>query len=76
MALSKLDMDLIEARSELIAERVVTKVVSDVLKTHIAICPHGRWLASSKRLLVGIAIGIVLVSAGSSAATAMIIKFL
>jgi len=75
MALSQQDIDLIEARSELIAERVVTRVVAEVLRTHIQLCPHGRSLGNSKRLLIGIGIGIGLISSGSSAATALLIKF-
>ena len=74
MSLTQQDMELIEARAELIAERVVTKVVSQVLATHVQTCPHGRWLAGSKRVLVGMGLGITLVSAGSSATTALILR--
>ena len=80
MALNPQDIALIEARAELIADRVadrvVTKVVAAVLKTHVATCPYGRWLNNTKRVLIGMAIGVTLVSAGSSAATALIIKLL
>jgi len=76
MALSAQDIQLIESRAELISERVSEKVISKVLAAHITSCAHGRFLFAGRRLVVGIMIGIALVSAGSSAATALLIKFL
>lgn len=76
MALTTQDMKHIDDRAELMAERVVEKVVAKVLATHQATCPHGRWLNDTKRLAIGVGVGIVLMSAGSSAAVSLVIKFL
>lgn len=74
MALSQVDIDLIDSHAELIAERVTEKVIAEVLKAHINACPHGRFLYGSRRLLIGIGIGIILVSVGSNAALAILFK--
>lgn len=74
--LTQPDIENIEARAELIAERVSERVILRVLAAHVASCPHGRLLETWKQRLVGACIVVVLVATGSSAGTALIIKML
>jgi len=57
MALEPQDIALLEARAELITERVVSKVTKELLIQHIDSCPHGKTLLKSKFLIVGSIIG-------------------
>jgi len=76
MALSQQDMDLIQARAELIAEQVVERVVTRVLAAHIKSCPYGRTLYGGRWMLIGLAVGLAVVSVGSGAVGAMLFKLL
>jgi len=57
MPLNEQDIALIEAKTELMAERVIEKVTIKLLLQHIESCPHGKALLKSKYLVVGSIIG-------------------
>lgn len=74
MALTQPEIESLEARAELIAERVSERVITRVLAAHVASCPHGRMLETWKQRLIGLGVMAALISAGSSAGTALILK--
>jgi hypothetical protein len=78
MALTEQDTQLIEARAELMAERVVEKVTTRLLANHIASCPHGISMRIKKGTLIGLVLGAVAVGSGSGelvkAVVSLIIK--
>jgi hypothetical protein len=57
----------------LTSEKLIYAVTEGVLETHIKICPHGKFLATSKSLFLGILIGVGLCSGGAGFAVAKIL---
>jgi hypothetical protein len=53
MALTKYDIDTLDSHAELIAERVIQKVMDRMMQAHIDSCPHGRRLLILQSVALG-----------------------
>jgi len=73
MPLTREEQRAIDDRCELIAERVIERVLAKVIETHKQTCPHGLYLMGGKKLLVGFLIAASVFGAGSGATIASII---
>ena len=69
MTLSKDDKEWIQ----LTARELVREVLGESLKQHILACPYGKVLLSSKSFVVGVLVGIALLSGGAGFAIAKVV---
>lgn len=61
MALTKEDKEWVK----LVSEKVMFAVSEKVLTAHIKSCPHGKALLMAKQTIIGIIIGVGVVSGGT-----------
>ena len=50
---------------------IARTIVAEVLATHVATCPHGKFLETWKQRIIGIGVLAALIAAGSSAGMAL-----